>query len=130
MTAAHENKYLLVVALCVYCRKETELYNGGTPVCVECSIAHESPREPLSHHAIYAALQQDLTAAEERANAANAAFREVMQDIPSHLPQPDGTQRVLNVCRLLADARREVADADLRLTNFLIHGTVPEHMKR
>ena len=119
-----------IVALCAYCQKETELYKGGTPVCVECSIAQEAQHKPLSHHAIYAALQQDVASAEQRAAAANAAFREVMNDVPSDLPHPDGTQRVLNVCRLLADARREVGDADLRLTNFLIHGTVPEHMKR
>ncbi len=114
------------MALCAYCQKVTELYDGGMPVCGECS----KPQTPLSHHAIYAALQQDVAAAEERANAANAAFREVMKDIPSNLPHPDGTQRVLNVCRLLAAARREVTDADSRLNDFLMHGTVPAHLKR
>jgi len=117
------------MALCAYCQKETELYNGGTPVCVECSAAHVAKRQP-SHHAIYAALQQDVAAATERADAANAAFREVMKDIPSHLPHPDGTRRVLNVCRLLSAARREMTDADSRLNDFLIHGTIPEHLKR
>jgi hypothetical protein len=87
------------------------------------------PQAP-SQHAIYAALQQDVAAAEERANAANAAFREVMQSIPSNLPHPDGTQRVLNVCRLLSAARREMTEADTRLNDFLLHGTVPEHLKR
>ena len=114
------------MALCAYCRKETELYDGGMPICVECS----KPQTPLSHHAIYAALQQDVAGAEERANAANAAFREVMKDIPSNLPHPDGTQRVLNVCRLLSAARREMTEADSRLNDFLVHGTVPAHLKR
>src|SRR5665213_1249983 len=114
------------MALCTYCQNVTELYDGGTPVCVECS----KPQLPLSHHAIYAALQQDVTAGEERANAANAAFREVMKDIPSNLPHPDGTQRVLNVCRLLSVARREMTDADSRLNDFLALGTVPAHLKR
>lgn len=85
---------------------------------------------PLSHHAIYAALQEDVKAAEEQAKAANAAFQEVMKSLPSNLPHPDGTQRVLNVCRLLSAARREMTDADSRLNDFLIHGTVPEHLKR
>ncbi len=115
------------MALCTYCQKDTELYAGGTPVCLECSA---KPRPPLSHHAIYAALQQDVAAAEERANAANAAFREVMKDIPSNLPHPDGTQRVLNVCRLLSAARREMTDADSRLNDYLVRGTVPDHLKR
>ena len=120
---------MFVMPLCAYCQKETSLYRGGTPICVECSTAHEQ-REPLSHHAIYAALQQDVAAAEERVNAATAAFREVLSGLPSHLPHPDGTQHVLNVSRLLSAARREMADADLLLTNFLVHGTVPEHLKR
>lgn len=119
------------MALCVYCQKETALNDRGTPVCVECSDARAAQGQPpLSHHAIYAALQQDVAAAAERARAANAAFRVVMQDIPSNLPHPDGTQRVLNVCRLLSVARREMTDADSRLNDFLIHGTVPEHLKR
>ena len=80
------------MAQCAYCQNVTELYDGGTPVCRECSGLHAAkPLPPLSHHAIYAALQQDVAAAEERANSANAAFREVMQDIPSKLPHPDGT---------------------------------------
>jgi hypothetical protein len=119
------------MALCAYCQNVTELYDGGIPVCGACAGLHAAkPLPPLSHHAIYAALQQDVTAAEERANAANAAFREVMQDIPSNLPHPDGTQRVLNVCRLLSAARREMTDADSRLNDFLVHGTVPAHLKR
>ncbi len=119
------------MALCAYCQNETELYDGGTPVCGECSPARAAKPQPaLSHHAIYAALQQDVTEAAERAHAANAAFREVMKDIPSNLPHPDGTQRVLNVCRLLSAARREMTDADSRLNDFLVHGTVPAHLKR
>ena len=121
---------MLIVALCVSCQKQTERYDGNTPLCVECSDARARSRTPLSHHAIYAALQQDVTEAEERAKAANAAFREVMQDIPSSLPHPDGTQRVLNVCRLLSAARREMTEADSRLNDFLLDGTVPAHLKR
>ncbi|MDP8990127.1 MAG: hypothetical protein M3N41_08630 [Acidobacteriota bacterium] len=119
------------MALCTYCQNVTERYEGGTPVCTECSGASAAkPPQPLSHHAIYAALQQDVVAAEERANAANAAFREVMKDIPSNLPHPDGTQRVLNVCRLLSVARREMTEADSRLNEFLASGIVPAHLKR
>lgn len=119
------------MALCSYCQNVTELSHGGTPVCRECSGLHAAkPLPSLSHHAIYAALQQDVTEAQERAHAANAAFREVMKDVPSNLPHPDGTQRVLNVCRLLSSARREMTDADSRLNDFLMHGTVPPHLKR
>jgi len=119
------------MALCDYCQNVTELDDGGTPVCRACAELHAAnPLPPLSHHAIYAALQQDVAAAGERANAANAAFRGVMKDVPSNLPHPDGTQRVLNVCRLLSVARREMTDADSRLNDFLAHGTVPAHLKR
>ena len=109
------------MAICIYCQRATESHHRGTPVCGACSGA--------SQHAIYAALQEDVTAAEERAKAANAAFQEVMKSLPSSLPHPDGTQRVLNVCRLLSAARREMTDADARLNDFLVHGTIPEHLK-
>ena len=48
----------------MYCRTETQLHDGGTPVCGACSL---SP--------IVARLQWDLAAATERADAANAVFK-------------------------------------------------------
>jgi hypothetical protein len=112
------------MALCAYCRKETELYDGGTPVCVACSDA------PASQHSIASRLQRDVAAATERANAANAAFQALMREIPSSLPHPDGSQGLHNASRELTIARQAMMEATLRLNDFLNHGTIPEDLKR
>ncbi len=112
------------MALCTYCRKETELYDGGTPVCVECSAA------PPPQNSIAARLQWDVAAATERADAANAAFHALMRDIPSHVPHPDGSQRLQNASRELTAARQAMMEATLRLNDFLNRGTIPEDLKR
>jgi hypothetical protein len=106
------------MALCVYCRKETELYHGGTPVCVACS---NSP--------IAARLQRDMAIAVERADAANAVFQALTAQIPSELPHPDGTQRLQTASRELTIARQAMMEATLRLNDYLKHGTIPEDLK-
>ena len=112
------------MALCAYCRKETELYDGGTPVCVECAAA---PAPPSS---LAARLTQEVAAATERADAANAAFHALIRDIPSNVPHPDGSQRLHHASRELTVARQAMMEATLRLNDFLNHGTIPEDLKR
>jgi hypothetical protein len=35
------------MALCVYCKAETELFDSGTPICIECSEeARDAKRKP------------------------------------------------------------------------------------
>ena len=48
-----------------------------------------------------------------------------MRDIPSGLPQPDGSQRIQNAAHALAAARNQVMRAHSRLDEFLAHGVVP-----
>ena len=112
------------MALCVYCQKETELYDSGTPVCVECSNARTS--QPT----IAVRLKREVAMATERADAATAAFHALMRDVPSNLPQSDGTQRMQNASRELTVARQAMTEATLRLNDFLQHGTIPEDLKR
>lgn len=111
------------MALCAYCRKETELYDGGTPVCVECAGAPPPP------NSIANKLMRDAAAAAERADAANAAFHALMRDIPSNAPHPDGSQRLHNASRELTIARQAMLETNLRLNDFLNHGTIPEDLK-
>ena len=112
------------MALCAYCQRETELYHGGTPVCVQCSNAR------ASQPSIASRLERELAAAAERADAANAAFHALMRDVPSSLPQPDGSQRLHNASRELTVARQALLEATLRLNDFRNHGTIPEDLKR
>ena len=116
--------YGVFMALCAYCRKETELYDGGTPVCVDCADA------PASQHSIAARLHKEVAAATERAEAANAAFHALMRDIPSNMPHPDGSQHLHNASRELTLARQAMMEATLRHNDFLNHGTIPDYLKR
>ncbi len=100
------------------------MHDGGTPVCVDCAGA------PVPQHTIAAKLMRDATAATERAEAANAAFHALVEDIPSNVPHPDGSQRLHNASRELTIARRAMMEATLRLNDFLNHGIIPEDLKR
>lgn len=113
----------MFMALCTYCQKETELYDGGTPICVACSDGQ------LRQPSIADRLQREATAAAARADAANAAFHALIREVPSHVPQPDGSQRLHNASRELTLARQAMMEATLRLNDFLNHGTIPEDLK-
>ena len=48
-----------------------------------------------------------------------------MEDIPSGLPQPDGSQRIQNAAHALAAARNQLMRAHSQLDEFLARGLVP-----
>jgi len=54
----------------------------------------------------------------------------VTGEIPSYVPQPDGTQSIHNASRALKMARDEMMTAHNRLSAFLERGIVPEDLKR
>ena len=63
------------MAGCAFCKSETEFYDGGVPICVNCSDARASKRKPpTSEHQLLNVLREDLQSAKERARAATAAF--------------------------------------------------------
>jgi len=62
-------------------------------------------------------------------NAASMKFNEVVRDVPSGLPHPDGTQRIHNVGRELLDAREKLAAAITRLNDFVSRDVVPEDLR-
>lgn len=57
-------------------------------------------------------------------------FQEIVKDIPSGLPHPDGTARLQaagrEVKRLLAVQHEALA----QYTDFLLHGTIPEDRQK
>ena len=118
------------MAQCSYCKADTQLFDGGVPVCVKCSEARENKREVASEHPVLNVLQNDLEEATERARAATATFDAVTEDIPSALPHPDGTQRIHNAAREVSKARVELMKAHNRLNDFVHGGTVPEDLKK
>ena len=68
------------------------------------------------------ALVRALIDATDRANAASKAFTEVMGDIPSGMPHPDGVQRIRNAAHDLSAARAELMKAHTRLNEFFSSG--------
>jgi hypothetical protein len=110
----------------VFCESETEFAVDGVPVCGECSGKAESETGKLkTDRQIRAALHREILASTARAHSASEELIAIMGDIPSGLPQPDGSQRIQNAARALATARREVMRAHSRLDEFLARGVVP-----
>jgi len=83
----------------------------------------------LDHKRIHDVLTEEFEASKRRMNVASMKFNEVVRDIPSGLPHPDGTQRIQNVSRELADSRKKLADAIARLNDFVSRKIVPEDLR-
>jgi len=120
------------MAKCVYCGSETELFDSGTPICVQCSEEREAKRKPPAptQKTIRATLLQNVLEATARSNAATREFELVLDQIPSGLPQPDGAQRIKNASNALTIALKEMTSAHNRLNDYLTRGIVPEDLKR
>lgn len=84
----------------------------------------------LDNEQIRQAFHQDLRIAHEKRDRASARLNEVMNDIPSGIPSPDGTDRIRQASQQSRDAQKEVMDSLTRLNNFLIHGTIPADLER
>jgi hypothetical protein len=83
----------------------------------------------MDHKRIHEVLRDEFETAKRQMNLASKRFNEVVRDIPSGLPHPDGTQRIHNVSRDLADAREKLAAAIDRLHEFVSHDVVPQDLK-
>jgi len=103
----------MFMALCVYCKTETELYSKGRPICIPCEQKTAS-------------LARDLADATMHADAASDEFLAVMTEIPSSMPHPDGGERIKNVSQRLRDAREQMSHAQGCLNEFQRTGVVSE----
>jgi len=112
------------VALCTFCKTETDLYEGRTPLCVKCADLTPALR------GIRAELFRHLSESIKRADAAGDAFFRMTLNVPSGIPHPDGIQRIRNASRELKAAREELMKSHHRLNDFLNTGIVPEDLKR
>ena len=73
-------------------------------------------------------LEKQFQEALKRRNAASAYFEEVSRAIPSGLPNPDGTQRIINASAEYSVALKAVTRAVQRIADFQVHGIVPEEL--
>jgi len=83
----------------------------------------------MDNKRIHEILKDEFETAKQTMNLASQRFNEVVRDIPSGLPHPDGTQRIHNVGRELADAREKLAAAITRLNDFVSREVVPEDLR-
>ena len=114
------------MTICAFCESEAQLAIDGVPLCERCSGKPESViGKPKTDQQISAALHREIQASTARAHAASEELIAIMGDIPSGLPQPDGSARIQNAAYALAAARNEVMKAHSRLNEFLTRGVVP-----
>ena len=83
----------------------------------------------MDHKRVHEILKDEFETAKRQMNLASQRFNEVVRDIPSGLPPPDGTQRINNVGRELADTREKLAAAFARLNDFVSREVVPEDLR-
>jgi len=74
-------------------------------------------------------LAEQFDAAVKQRDIASAQFDELRKNIPSGLPHPDGTQRIVNVSAEYAAALRQVSRAVQRIADFQTRGIVPDDLK-
>jgi predicted urease superfamily metal-dependent hydrolase len=119
------------MAQCAYCQAETEMsVAGDVPICIECSDAQGRRRKPATSESIIALLSEDLRIATLIAEETVIEFNEVVGEVPSGIPHPDGTQRLHNAADQMRMARNKMAKAHNRLDDYLRRGIVPEDLKR
>jgi hypothetical protein len=123
---------------CDFCKSETELYENGTPICVQCAEAREVGRVPLGSGQsppvgelkIREILRQEVLETTATLKAVSEEFNALLSAIPSGVPHPDGTHRIQVASRTLSAARKDMIRAHSRLNDFLSRGVVPEELKR
>jgi len=74
-------------------------------------------------------LQDDFDAAQQRRIAASKRFAEVMNDIPSAIPHPDGTDRIRLASSEYSASREAATAAMKRLSDFLNRGIIPPDLE-
>ena len=103
------------VAGCAFCKTETEIHDGGAPICVACL-------------ALLHVLREDFQAAKERSREATAALDTIAGQIPSASTKTGGAEQIQKALRAVTDARMEMLRAYHRLHDFLNAGIVPEDL--
>jgi uncharacterized Zn finger protein (UPF0148 family) len=101
--------------LCARCGAELELYGDGSPICPDCSI-----RETLT--------QEVLETTAHKAEAFEK-FEAIILQAPTGLSQLDSVERIKDASHELSIARKQMARAYARLSNYVERGIVPEDLK-
>ena len=79
---------------------------------------------------IYRMLQHNLEVAKLKLTAATEKFDEVVGEAPIGLPYPNSVHRIHSASHELDQARKDMLNAHDQLHAFLVHGTVPDDLKK
>lgn len=119
------------MATCARCNtQETQLYENGVPICLDCADGRTKRKPPATDQQIRATMLQDIIELTARNEQAIEEFEAATEQIPSGLPHPDGVQRIKNASAKLAIARQELMGAHRRLDEHFDRGIVPEDLKQ
>ena len=86
--------------------------------------------DSVDRHEIRQLLEDAFDAAQQRRIEASKRFAEIMDDVPSGIPHPDGTDRIHQASREYKDSREAASAAMKRLSDFLIRGIIPDDLYR
>jgi hypothetical protein len=83
----------------------------------------------LSRSAVQFILTSEVENARQRFTRATQAFREVMSDVPSGLPYPDGVVRIERASREWQSASEAYSKALARFHQFILDEIIPEEFR-
>jgi len=75
-------------------------------------------------------LRAELAAAQHRRDEASERFDEMIREVPSGIPHPDGSERIRHVASEYGRTQAAATAAFGRLNDFLIHGKIPPDLER
>ncbi len=87
-------------------------------------------KQPPTRHDVLQILDAEVDGALQRFNEASSHFRELVADIPSGIPQPDGALRIQKAGRAQRTASDQVQKALRRRDDFLVDAIIPEDLIR
>jgi len=118
------------MAECAFCQVQTELYDDGVPICIDCSNAGPKRKPPATDQQIRRTLLQDILELTARIDEATREFKDIIGQIPSGLAHPDGVQRIKNASSKLSVARTELMKAHRRLEEHCGGEVTPEDLEQ
>jgi hypothetical protein len=83
----------------------------------------------LSRIEVESVLHAELARKKSACEATRKEFNEIISDIPSGLPQPDGTARISTAGSDFRFALRDYEQALREFNEFVLHGRIPERFK-
>lgn len=89
------------------------------------ALRHTSP-EDSETASIQKRLRGDLVEANERYAQAEKAFTDIVSNVPSGIPSPDGTLRIRQISEERRTASEAYRKASERYSDFVLRGIIPQ----